>query len=287
MRYRFIDAEKAGTLTVESLANALEVSRSGYYAWKARQERAPTERERQTETLRELVREIHATSRGTYGRPRIQAVLRSRGYRVGANRLRRVMCQEAICGRKQRRWRHHSETTTPPSTNLVERNFKTERPNQVWCGDITEYSVGGIKIFLAVVIDLYARRVVGLAFGRRATSALAVKALIDALDRRTQTRGVIFHTDRGIQYRAKLFRLLASANGVVQSMSRAYNCLDNAVAESFFATLEHELASRTKWTSPEEAEADIREFILDFYNPIRLHSSNDNLSPEAFETQAA
>jgi putative transposase len=236
-----------------------------------------------------LIKKIHEEGRETYGWPRIRKALAERGHRVGGNRIRRIMRQEGIYGRRLKRWngRRSDRDVTPPAANLLERDFQTSRPNLVWCGDITEFQIDGVKLYVAVVIDLFARRVVGLRFGPRQTSALVIGALFDALNRRRPDHGVIFHTDRGVQYRSKLFRATAFANGVVQSMSRAYTSVDNAVAESFFATLEHELASRKTWNSVAQAEHDIRDFVFNFYNPIRMHSHNGYMSPEGLEAKAA
>ncbi len=290
MRYRFIESEKAKGLniSVAVLCEALEVSRSGFYAWQTRQTAPPSKRAHKTEQLRKTIRSLQLEEgRGTYGRPRILTRLRELGHAIGANRVRRIMLQEGLYGRPRRRWKARADKGLPPAENLLERNFTATAANQVWCGDITEFKIGNRKLFVAVVIDLFSRRVVGLAFSTNANTALVVRTLLDALARRQPQQPVIFHTDRGVQYRSALFRAIAAANNVVQSMSRAYNCLDNAVAESFFATLEHELASRRNWTSIEQAEHDLRDFILGFYNPTRIHTTNGNMSPEAFEALAA
>lgn len=290
MRFSFIAAEKAkdDNTCIAHLCNALGVSRQGFYAWQARRDTPPTKRARETAELRTIVRDLHRKSRGTYGRPRIQLALRASGRHVGANRIRRIMCQEGLCGRPRRRWRGSAEKEELPALdNLLERNFTASAPNRVWCGDVTEFRVGRHRLFVATVIDIFSRRVVGLSFGPNANTPLVVRALVDALRHRNPTTNVVFHTDRATIYRSLLFRAVTRANGVVQSMSRAYNCLDNAVAESFFATLEHELVSRRDWASLAEAERDIRDFVLNFYNPIRIHSTNNNLSPAAFEALAA
>jgi transposase InsO family protein len=290
VRFSFIAAEKAKdkATCIAHLCSALGVSRQGFYAWQARKDAPPTKRARETAELRSLVRDIHKQSWGTYGRPRIQLALRAIGRPVGANRIRRIMCQEGLCGRPRRRWRGSGEREKLPALdNLLARNFTASGPNRVWCGDVTEFRIGRRRLFLATVIDIFSRRVIGISFGPNANTPLVVRALVDAVCRRKPERDVVFHTDRASIYRSLLFRAVAQANGVIQSMSRAYNCLDNAVAESFFATLEHELASRRDWASVAQAERDIRDFVLNFYNPIRIHSTNNNLSPADFEALAA
>lgn len=286
MRFSFIAAEKAKdeTTSISHLCKALGVSRQGFYAWRARKSARASKRVRQTAELRQRVRDIHKKSDGVYGRPRIQLALRAEGRNVGANRIRRLMCQEGLFGRPRPRWRSPGEKEKlPASTNLLERDFTATAVNRVWCGDVTEFRIGRQRLFLAVVIDLFSRRVVGLSFGVSPNTALVVRALVDAVEHRRPSTDVVFHSDRAAVYRSLLFRAVARRNGIVQSMSRAYNCLDNAVAESFFATLEHELASRRDWTSLADAERDLRNFILNFYNPIRMHSTNNYLSPADFE----
>ena len=284
MKFEFIEAEKAGPISVLSLCKALRVSKSSYYDWRKRDRRTPTPRQLETKELTDRVAELHRRSRGTYGRPRLMHALKEEGWRIGPNRLRRIMLQTGIYGRKRRRGRKHGPADADaPAANLLERNFEASRRDQVWCGDITEYRVRGRRLFLAVVIDLFSRRVVGLAFGTDATTDLVVRAMLDALRRRGPSDGVIFHSDQGVQYRSVRFRRLASVHGITQSMSRAGNCLDNAVAESFFATLEHELASRRDWNSIAQAKRALREFTLDFYNSVRMHSTLNYLSPNDFE----
>lgn len=287
MRYQFIKAEKANVPAVH-LCRALNVSRSSFYDWLKGGTKEPSRRDKANAKLRLKVLELYRKSGQRYGRPKLLRGLRRAGIRVGENRLRRIMVQNGIWGRKRApRRKYNAETADAPSPNLVGRNFTTDRPDQTWCGDITQFRIGAQWLFVATVIDLYSRRVVGLSFGRDATTELVVRAMLDALRRRKPSGGTIFHTDRGVQYRSQRFRRLCMARGLVQSMSRAGNCLDNAVAESFFATLEHELASRTTWGSLEQAELEIRNYVFDFYNQRRMHASNDYLSPAEFETENA
>lgn len=288
MKYEFIEAEKAGPVSVTRLCSGLGVSRSNYYAWRASKRRTVSSRQRENAELTERILDIHRESKKTYGRPRILQVLRAEGRRVGANRVRRIMLQNGIYGRKRRAYRRYGvRCAGPPAPNVLERNFRASTADQVWCGDITEFRIGRRRLYVAVVIDLFSRRVVGLAFGPNATANLTVRAMLDAFRRRGPTWGTLFHSDQGVQYRAERFRRLLANRGLRQSMSRAGNCLDNAVAESFFATLEHELASRSTWTSLAEAESDIRDFVLNFYNRERLHSTLGYLSPTTYEAMAA
>jgi len=288
MKYAFIEAEKAGPISVERLCEALEVGSSSFYAWRGNKAKPPTKREQENRRLTELITAIHVRSRGTYGCPRILAALRREGVRVGVNRIRRIMAQNGIYGRRPpRRGQPHKVQAGAASPNLLERNFVTPKPNQVWCGDITEFRIAQRRFYVATVIDVFARRVVGLAFGLDATSELTVRAMVDAIRRRKPPPGLLFHSDRGSQYRAASFRRVLRRWRIVQSMSRSGNCLDNAVAESFFATLEHELASRSTWVSVDQAEEDIRDFVLGFYNQHRLHSSLGYMSPNDYEAASA
>jgi len=197
------------------------------------------------------------------------------------------MSEHGIFGRKRKRWRSWKAQHAAPTSNLLKRNFAASAPNKVWCGDITEFAIADQRLYVATVIDLYSRRVVGLALDTRATSALTTEAFLDALDQRRPPPGLLFHSDRGAQYRAYWYQHLLRRKGVIQSMSRAGNCLDNAVAESFFATLEHELASRTTWSCVEQAKQEIRSFIHDFYNSKRLHSTLGYVSPTQYEVATA
>jgi len=287
MKYAFIDAQKA-KMSVGRLCEALRVSRSGYYEWRSGKEKPPSLRAQRNEELAQRIIAIHKESRGCYGRPRIQRALLREGIRVGANRLGRIMVQHGIWGRKRRpRRRYGVDAAEPPAPNLLDRNFDAERKDQVWCGDITQFRVGLQWLYVAIVIDVFARRVVGLAFGPDATTDLTVRAMLDALRRRNPPHGLVFHSDRGVQYRAARFRRLTDRRGIVQSMSRKGNCLDNAVAESFFATLEAELASRTLWLSTQQAEQEIRNFVFTFYNHERMHSTLGYLPPAEFEEKNA
>lgn len=287
MKYSFIDAEKA-KMAVRRLCKMLGVSRSGYYVWRSGASKPPSSRARANEELGKAVVAIHEKNRRSYGRPRIQRVLLKRGIRVGANRLRRIMVQKGIWGRRAKRRRvYGADEQQAPSPNLLQRNFNAEQPNRVWCGDITQYRIGTTWLYVATVIDLFSRRVVGLAFGPDANTDLTVRAMLDALKRRQPAPGLIFHSDRGVQYKAVRFRRLLASRGVVQSMSRKGNCLDNAVAESLFATLEFELARHRAWSSSLDAELEIRNFVFAFYNASRMHSRLDYLSPEQFEQKHA
>lgn len=272
------------------LCEALDVSKSSYYESRQRRELGPSQRELADQQLREEVVSIHQTSRRSYGRPRIQRELKRRGIRVGANRLRRIMLENGIFGRlRRRRWRpsHSGDVMAPPAPNLLQRNFVAEEKDRIWCGDITQLRAGNQWLYLAIVIDLYSRRVVGLAFGIDATTSLTVRAMLDALQRRQPGEGLVFHSDRGAQYSSRRFRSFTSRKGMVQSMSRSGNCLDNAVAESFFATLEAELERHAEWLTTDEAERDIRDFTLNFYNQERMHSTIGYLSPVEYETRNA
>lgn len=270
------------------MCKVLKVSRAGYYAWGKRQSQPPSERQREQSELGSLIAEIHARSRGTYGRPRIMIELQRQGIRVGGNRVRRIMSQLGLQGRRRRKYGPTAkEAAGPIAPNLLRRRFKVDQLNQVWCGDVTQVLIGSTWLYLAVVIDLCSRRVVGLSAGEGADSKLVMKALAQALVERRPAAGVVFHSDQGSAYRSARFRRFTAKHDVVQSMSRKGNCLDNAVAESFFATLKHELVSRRRWRSLHEATAAIRDFALVFYNQQRTHSWLGYRSPQDFESHQA
>jgi transposase InsO family protein len=282
VKYHFIEAEK-GNYPVSVMCRVLEASEKGFYYWHGRREE-PDRRLGENETeLRAAIVELHQRSRGAYGRPRLLADLRRHGFRVGGNRVRRIMLEMGLEGRSgPRRSRRMKPTKAAPSPNLLARNFAPSRPNSLWAGDITEIEAGGRKLWMAVVIDLYSRRVVGSSLGDSASAGLVVRAMKEAVKERRPPRGLIFHSDQGVQYASERFRRQLRLLGVQQSMSRRGNCWDNAPIESYFATLKKELIYTREWSSKRELE-DALVIYVSFYNHQRLHSTLNYNSPDGHE----
>ena len=256
------------------MCQCLKVSSSGYYSWR---KRGPRNSE---VSLHTNIRAIHKKSRGTYGSPRITRALRMEGISVGHNKVARIMREQQICGipRKRYRWRSR-EKGGKVATNLLNRDFSAHTPNQVWVGDITYVSTREGWLYVAVLLDLYSRRVVGLACDSHMRASLPLQALNQGLALRQPPIGLIHHSDRGSQYTSSAYGAKLSAAGLRQSQSRAGDCLDNAVAESFFGTLKTELIYRFRWSTREQATRAIRDYVYRFYNSTRQHSANGGLSP--------
>lgn len=282
MRFRFVEVEKA-LYPVALMCRILQVSRAGFYAWSARAESA---RSRADRALLVDIKVAHRVSRGTYGSPRIRRELADGGQQVGRGRIARLMRQSGLQGKAKRRFRNTTDSNHrhPIAANLLKRQFTVSRPNAVWVGDITcVWTLQG-WLYVAVLLDLYSRRVVGWAMGKRINQALPLRALRMALSAREPAAGLIHHTDRGSQYAAKDYQKLLKGRGLVCSMSRKGDCWDNAVAESFFATLKGDLDRDCAYFTRAEATSEIFEYIEGFYNRRRRHSFLDYVSPQAFET---
>jgi putative transposase len=286
VKYHFIEAEK-GNYPVSVMCRVLGAHEQSFYYWRSRRERPDLRLPDNEEEVRAAIVELHQRSRGAYGRPRLLAELRRRSLCVGGNRVRRIMLEMGLEGRSGPRRSPHVKPTKPaPSPNLLARNFAPSRPNSLWAGDITELEAGGRKLWLAVVIDLYPRRVVGASLGNSASAGLVARAMKDAVQQRRPPRGLIFHSDQGIQYCSHRFRTQLRLLGFHQSMSRRANCWDNAPIESFFATLKKELIYTRDWSSKRELDDALRSY-LDFYNHQRLHSTLDYSSPHDYERNHA
>jgi putative transposase len=267
------------------MCSLLSASRAGYYAWR---ERKPSERAQEDAKLATEIRVIHKQSNETYGSPRIHAQLRHDGTRVGRKRVARVMRKERIDVRLRRRFRKTTDSKHghPIAPNLLKRRFainSIRARDRVWASDITYIDTMEGWLYLAVVLDLRSRRVVGWSMSQSLESTIVLDALRMALSRRQPRKGVLHHSDRGSQYADKLFRQLLKDHGMKCSMSRKGDCWDNAVVESFNATIKTELIHRTKWITREEARAAVYKWIETWYNPKRLHSTLGYRSPDDFE----
>jgi len=276
-----IFAEKAN-FPVTMMCRLMRVSRSGFYAWL---KRGVSQREKANERLLVHIRDAFRRSRGTYGSPRIVVELRARGLSVGHNRVARLMQQDGLQGRRKKRFRattdsNHDLAVAP---NLLDRQFEVHSPDSVWVADITCLWTDEGWLYLATVLDLFSRRVVGWAMDDNMRKELALRALEMAIKQRKPAHGLLHHSDQGSQYASKEYRDALTAAGIVCSMSRRGECYDNAVAESFFSTLEAELESRCKWHSRLAAKTAIHDFIEVFYNRQRRHSHIGNVSPDEYE----
>jgi len=284
-RYRFIAAEKAAVRNVAKACVLLKVSRSAFYEWSQQQLSAHARRDNE---LGERVVAIHRASRGTYGAPRVQQQLRREGVHCGRKRVARLMAVRGLAGR----WRRRFQKTTIPdplasgtSPDLVQRSFEpaSHRLDRVWVGDISYVRTWEGWCYLATVIDLASRRVVGFAVADHMRASLVGNALEMAIGVRRPAAGLVFHSDRGSQYTAGAFRQLLARHGIVQSLSRPRQCWDNAVAESFFATLKTELVYRQPLPTRAAARHAVFEYIEVFYNRQRLHSALGYRSPAEYE----
>ncbi len=281
MKFAFIHAEKA-VFPVLVLCEVLGVSTSGYYAWIRRPR---SRRAAEDARLGAAIAASHARSRRTYGRPRILADLRAQGERVSGKRVARLMRQRGLASIRRPRFTAttDSQHKQPVAPNLLQRAFKVKAMNTVWVGDVTYIWTWAGWLYLAAVIDLASRRVVGWATSENNDRVLALKALDVAVRCRRPRRGLVHHTDRGSPYASRQYRTALKRIGAVASMSRTGDCWDNAVAESFFGTLRAELLDHERYETRAAAEAAVRGYIEGFYNPTRRHSSIGYLSPMEFE----
>jgi putative transposase len=287
--YRIISAEKAEHGVPVSLScELLQVSRSGYYEWATR---GPSEHELQDLLLLEQIKQIHAENRGVYGAPRIHAELRMEyGINVGRKRVERLMRLAGISGLVTRK-RGRTTVSVPGvrvADDLVERQFRPEAPNVLWVADITYLRTWeGWLYLLAAVQDAFSRLIVGWSMAANMEAPLVVDALKMGLARRRPPEGLIHHSDQGSQYVSLAFGQAARDAGIARSMGSNGDCYDNAVAETFFATLKKELVHRYSWLTRRDLISEVFEYIEGFYNPRRRHSTLGMLSPVAFEAQHA
>jgi putative transposase len=266
---------------IATMCRVLGLSTSGYYAWN---KRVPSARTRSNARLVEQIRIIHECSGGTYGAPRVHAQLRDQGVPAGYNRVARLMRQAQLRGVSRRRWvcTTQRDRRARPAPDLVQRQFSAELPDQLWVADITYIATWEGFLYLAVVLDVFSRKVVGWAMRSHLLSELVLSALDMALTVR-RPQQVIHHSDQGTQYTSVAFGARCEAAGVRPSMGSVGDCYDNAMCESFFATLECELLERFRFRTKAEAEAAVFQFIEGWYNPHRLHSSLGYVSPVNYE----
>jgi transposase InsO family protein len=284
MRYRAIQ-EYDRRYPIRLMCRMLAVSPAGYYAWRGRPE---SQRVAANRTLLAAIRVVHQESRQTYGSPRIWRALHKRGYQVGEHRVARLMRHDGLRTKTVKKWRAttHSSHRLPVAANTLDRQFTVSQPNRVWAGDITYVWTLEGWLYLAVLLDLYSRTVVGWAMGPRLTGDLTEQALRMALTSRQPHAGLLHHSDRGSQYAAGPYQLLLTTHGITASMSRKGNCWDNACVESFFGTLKRELVYHRHYATREEATQEIFEYIEVFYNRQRRHSTLGYHSPAEYEARA-
>ena len=271
--------------SIRAMCRVLEVSTSGYYAWRRR---LISVRSREDEALRRRIRSIYDRSRGTYGSPRIHAELKEEGARVSRKRVARLMKESELAGVSRRKSVRTTrrDPAARPAPDLVDRKFAASGPNQLWVADITYIPTMAGFLYLAVVLDVWSRKIVGWAMNSRLAMQIVLDALAMALEQRRPTAGVIHHSDQGCQYTSTEFGKRCREAGVRPSMGSVADCYDNAMCESFFATLECELLDRVRFLDRAEAELAVFDFIEGFYNTHRRHSALGNISPAAFEQKA-
>ena len=267
------------------MAGVLQVSRSAYYAWF---NRAPGARAEETKDLEYRIESIFKLGRGTYGSPRIHAQLALDGRQASPNRVARIMVKLGLKAKTKRKFKSTTDSKhdLPVAPNLLDQNFDVANRDEVWCSDITYLRTAEGWLYLAAVIDLYSRRIVGWSMRDNMRKGLVLDALDMALRSRKPATGAIHHSDRGSQYCSKAYRARLFANGLTASMSRRGNCYDNSVMESFFHTLKTEHVYFQSFQTKDEARQSIFEFIEVFYNRQRLHSTIGYLSPVMYEERA-
>ena len=286
MRFRQIEDHRE-VWPVRIMCAALSVSPSGYYAWRSRPQSL---RKIANRALLGDIQRVHARHRGRYGAPRIHAELRAEGQTVSRKRIERVMRRHGIRARAPRRYRvctTDSKHSLPVAPNLLDQNFVADRPNQVWLADITYIATGEGWLYLAAILDLFTRKVVGWAMRDHMRAELTIAALTMAIQRRHPGAGLIHHSDRGSQYAAGDYRKVLQAAATVQSMSRKGNCWDNAPMESFFGTLKTELVHQREYPDRDVARRDLFAYIEGYYNRQRIHSAIGYMTPDQADAISA
>ncbi len=264
------------------MCKVLQVSRAGYYHWI---KRITSCRYLEEKRLLEIIKRHYNRSRGTYGLPRIYAAIRKEGLKVNKKRIARIMRANKIRAKTKKKFKATTKQNSRAraSENMLKGNFSSEKENRIWTSDITYIWTKEGWLYLAVVMDVYSRKIVGWSLGSSLSKGLVIKALMMAIVHRKPEAGIIFHSDRGSQYTSSSVRNLLKSYQIAQSMSSSGNCYDNAITESFFHTLKIELIFWNRYQSREEAKRSIFEYIEIFYNRERLHSALNYLSPVEFE----
>lgn len=283
MKYRFIEKHQ-NRYSVGRICSLLGVSRSGFYAWRKRK---PSQREQINQALIDHIRRIHRMSRKAYGSPRVYAQLKKQGYTCNQKTVARLMRQDGLKG--QRKYRKVITTNSnhkfPIASNVLNREFTADGPNQKWVADITYVPTEEGWLYVAGVLDLFSRKLVGWDMSSQIDATLVERALRMALYQRQPGKGLLHHSDRGVQYASHQIRDILAANQIQVSMSGRGNCYDNAVIESFWGTLKNEWVHNQKYRTRSQARTDIFGYIEGFYNTVRLHSTLGYLSPVEFEAQ--
>jgi len=282
MKYQFIEDHR-NTYPVQRMCAVLEVSSSGYYAWR---DRAPSQRTQENRELAKHMQIIHDKARHTYGSPRIHAKLLKQGFQVSRGRVQRLMKANGIEPRRRKRYKKittNSKHSYPVAQNLLDQDFTAEAPNLKWVADISYIPTQEGWLYLAAVMDLYSRRIVGWAMDANLEATLVEDALKMAIHQRRPGSDLLHHSDRGSQYACNDYQDLLKSHGILPSMSRTGNCYDNAVMESFFGSLKTECVHHCNYPTRNQAKRDIFEYIEVFYNRERIHSTLGYLSPHEYE----
>jgi putative transposase len=284
VKYGFIRAHQ-DQFSVLKMCAVLKVSRNGYYDW---QDRPPSKRNQENQRAMVEIERVHERSKQAYGATKTWWALRAEGFKWGRHRIARLRRVAGIEARRKRRFRitTQSRAGVVPAKNRLKQHFKAKAVDRVWAGDITFIATAAGWLYLAVLVDLYSRRVVGWAMGERIDQQLVLDALRMALLQRRVKPGLIHHSDQGRQYASAMYLDLLKRHGMIASMSRRGNCYDNAVAESFFSSLKNELIHHSSYKTRDEARTAIFEYIEMFYNRKRRHQSLDYLSPVDYERKA-
>lgn len=284
MKYQFIEQHKQEFPSVV-MCNVLGVSESGFYAWR---KRPASQRQREDARLREEIRQVFVTHRGRYGSPRIQRELKDQGRSLSRKRVARLMREADISAKRKprRALTTRRDLSHPVAPNVLNREFTASEPNQKWVTDITYIPTMQGWLYLAVILDLYSRAVVGWSMSASCNEELVARALQMAIGRRCPQAGLLHHSDRGSQYTSHIYRHRLEQAGMIVSMSRKGNCWDNAVMESFFGSLKEECVGSTVYPSHEYARGSLFEFLEVYYNQQRRHSSLDYVSPLTYEQRA-
>lgn len=272
---------------IDELCEFLSVSRSGFYDWR---NRPVSEREKENKVLAQKIHHVFGQSRQTYGALRVTEQLKEEGVTCGKNRVARLMQQEGLRSVHRQKWRPcttDSKHDMAISPNVISQDFTAKGPNEKWGCDISYIPTQEGFVYLAIVLDFYSRKIIGFAMGNHMRADLCAQALFMAIALRGFPKKIIHHTDRGSQYASQEYRNLLQEHGFIQSMSRTGNCWDNAMVESFFHTLKVELVHRYKYKTHEQAKEAITDYIYNFYNTYRKHSSLDYQAPNTYEKNAA